>query len=42
MDGRLFVFHTGDERWGEFHSKDRAEAVLADDFGGIPSDGGGW
>jgi hypothetical protein len=42
MGGRLFVFHTGDPRWGSFHGAERAEAVLAEDFGGIPSDGGDW
>jgi hypothetical protein len=42
MGGTLVVFHTGDERWGESLGTDRAEAVLADDFNGIPNDGGDW
>jgi|HubBroStandDraft_2_1064218.scaffolds.fasta_scaffold746199_2 hypothetical protein len=41
MGGSLVVFHTGDERWGGMRAE-RAEAVLAEDFGGIPSDGGDW
>lgn len=41
MGGSLVVFHTGDERWGETRTE-RQEAVLADDFGGIPNDGGDW
>lgn len=42
MGGTLVVFHTGDPRWGERLPVERAEAVLADDFGGIPNDGGDW
>lgn len=42
MGGSLVVFHTGDERWGAGLPIERAEAILADDFGGIPNDGGDW
>lgn len=42
MGGSLVVFHTGDPRWGAFAGVDRAEAVLAEHFSGIPNDGGDW
>jgi hypothetical protein len=42
MGGSLVVFHTGDPRWDASLGTDRAKAVLADDFSGIPNDGGDW
>ena len=42
MGSSLVVFHTGDERWEAVYPSMRAEAIVADDFGGIPNDGGDW
>jgi hypothetical protein len=42
MGGTLVVFHGADPRWDESRGTNRAEAILFDDFGGIPNDGGDW
>jgi hypothetical protein len=42
MGGSLVVFHTGDDRWGASLPGERAEAILAENFIGIPNDGGDW
>lgn len=42
VGGSLVIFHTGDERWSAASGRERAEAILADDFNGIPNDGGDW
>lgn len=42
MDGDLVVIRTGDPRFDDFDGADRTDAVIADDFHGIPNTGGGW
>lgn len=42
MDGSLVVYRTGDERFDDLDGGDRTDAVIADDFHGIPNTGGGW
>ena len=42
MDGELVVIRTGDERFDDRNGGDRDDAVIADDFRGIPNTGGGW
>lgn len=42
MDGSLVVFRTGDERFHDIDGGDRTASVIADDFYGIPNEGGGW
>lgn len=40
MDGSLVVFRTGDPVFDG--DTNRGECVIADDFAGIPNEGGGW